>query len=164
VGANTDKTTGYEYVYYDSAIDSLPLAQRLVNKSPYVLNSDKGALNLTLDSVFNKPDASTGWILYNDEKPLDAGGKNDGNLGHTKGVLAFDTKTKTGYWLLHSWLKFADPKAKADPTPKYGQTYLCISLDLDTVAQIADQMINHQEPQTYLCRTANLDSTSAVFH
>jgi deoxyribonuclease II len=116
-GANTDKTTGYEYVYYDSAIDSLPLAQRLVNKSPYVLNSDKGALNLTLDSVFNKPDASTGWILYNDEKPLDAGGKNDGNLGHTKGVLAFDTKTKTGYWLLHSWPKFADPRQKLIQLP-----------------------------------------------
>src|SRR6516162_9210470 len=26
---------------------------------------------------------------------------------------------------------------------KYGQTYLCISLDLDTIAAIADQMINH---------------------
>jgi len=26
---------------------------------------------------------------------------------------------------------------------KYGQTYLCISIDLDTIAAIADQMINH---------------------
>jgi deoxyribonuclease II len=162
-GANTDQTTGYEYVYYDSAIDQLPAAQRSIAKSPYLLNTDKGALNQTLDSVFNNPDASTGWILYNDERPAGIGGKDDGNLGHTKGVLAFDTKTKTGYWLLHSWPKFAEPKAKADPTPKYGQTYLCISLDLDTVAAIAQQMINHQEPQTYLCRTANLDSNNPIF-
>jgi len=162
-GANTDQTTGYEYVYYDSAIDQLPAAQRLIAKSPYLLNTDKGALNQTLDSVFNNPDASTGWILYNDERPAGIGGKDDGNLGHTKGVLAFDTKTKTGYWLLHSWPKFAEPKAKADPTPKYGQTYLCISLELNTVAAIAQKMINHQEQQTYLCRTANLDSKNPIF-
>jgi deoxyribonuclease II len=148
--ANSDKATGYEYVYYDSTIDKLPLAQRFVTKSPYLVNRDKGALNLTLDSVFNDPDASTGWILYNDEKPADVAGKDDSNLGHTKRVVAFYAKTKTGYWLLHSWPKFAEPKVKADATPKYGRTYLCIFLDLDTLASIAGQMINYQGPQTYL--------------
>jgi deoxyribonuclease II len=162
-GQNTDQTTGYEYVYYDSTIDKLPAVQRLITKSPYVLNSDEGALNLTLDSVFNKPDASTGWILYNDEKPEDLGGRDDANLGHTKGVLAFDTRTQTGYWLLHSWSKFAEPKAKTDPTPKFGQTYLCISLDLAAVEAIADQMLSHQEPQTYLCCTVNLDRDSSIY-
>jgi deoxyribonuclease-2 len=163
-GATTDKTTGYEYVYYDSTIDALPSAKQNIEKSPYVLNSDKGALNLTLDSVFkNNPDASTGWILYNDEMPADIPGKDNGSLGHTKGVLAFDTKTKTGYWLLHSWPKFADPKGKADPTPKYGQTYLCLSLDLATIEQIAAQMIDHQEPQTYYCRIADLDNSSSIY-
>jgi deoxyribonuclease-2 len=152
-GANTDKTTGYEYVYYDSTIDQLAPNKRIIDKSPYLLNSDKGALNQTLDSVFNNPDATTGWILYNDERPGDIPGKDNGALGHTKGVLAFDAKSKTGYWLLHSWPKFAEPKAKADPTPMYGQTYLCLSLDFATLEQIAGQMISHQEPQTYLNRT-----------
>ena len=101
-----------------------------------------GALNLTLQSVFNKPAATTGWILYNDEKPVDVPGNDNGELGHTKGVLAFDTRTKSGYWLLHSWPKYAEPKAKADPTPMYGQTYLCLSLDLATLEQIAAQMID----------------------
>ena len=56
-GATTDMTTGYEYVYYDSFIDQQPtVSNRNIVKSPYVLNSDQGALNKTLDSVFNNPD------------------------------------------------------------------------------------------------------------
>ncbi len=150
-GATTAKTTGYEYVYYDSSIDQqMPVSKRNIVKSPYVLNSDQGALNRTLDSAFNKPDSTTGWILYNDERPGDVPGNDNGALGHTKGVLAFDTATKTGYWLLHSWPKFAEPKAKTDPTPKYGQTYLCLSLTLDTLQTIASLMIDYQQPQTYL--------------
>src|SRR5258708_7005416 len=111
-GSGSDKTTGYEYVYYDSNIDKAGKGN--VEKSPNVLNEGKGALNLTLDSVFKKPGATTGWILYNDEKPASAKGKDNGNMGHTKGVIAFDTATKTAYWLLHSWPKFADPGADHD--------------------------------------------------
>jgi deoxyribonuclease-2 len=163
-GASTDKTTGYEYVYYDSTIDQeAALSKRHIDKSPYLLNGDKGALNKTLDSVFNTPDSTTGWILYNDEKPGDVPGKDDGALGHTKGVLAFDTETKTGYWLLHSWPKFSEPNPKADPTPKYGQTYLCLSLNLDTLQAIASQMIDHQQPQTYLNRINSLDKASPLY-
>ena len=165
-GANTDKTTGYEYVYYDSSIDQQPtVSNRNILKSPYVLNSDQGALNETLDSVFNNPDSTTGWILYNDERPGDVPGKDNGALGHTKGVLAFDTATKSGYWLLHSWPKYAEPQAKADPTPKYGQTYLCLSLTLDTLEQIATLMIDYQQPQTYLNRVdcLNNNKTSPLY-
>jgi deoxyribonuclease II len=161
-GATTDKTTGYEYVYYDSSIDQQPtVSNRNILKSPYVLNSDEGALNKTLDLVFINPDSTTGYILYNDEMPGDVPGKDNGALGHTKGVLAFDAATKTGYWLLHSWPKFAEPKAKADPTPKYGQTYLCLSLTFDTLEQIAALMIDHQQPQTYLNRVDCLNNNEA---
>lgn len=88
--------------------------------------------------------------------------RDDGNLGHTKGVIAFDTASETAYWLLHSWPKFSAPNAKQDPTPKYGQTYLCLSLDLDTARKIAQQMAIHQEPQTFLSRTANLPDTDPL--
>ena len=165
-GATTDQTTGYEYVYYDSTIDQQPtVSNRNIVKSPFVLNSDQGALNKTLDLVFNNPDSTTGWILYNDERPGDIPGKDNGALGHTKGVLAFDTDTKTGYWLLHSWPKFAEPQAKVDPTPKYGQTYLCLSLTLDTLEQIASLMIDHQQPQTYKNRVDCLknNTTSPLY-
>jgi deoxyribonuclease-2 len=67
--------------------------------------------------------------------------------------------------LLHSWPKYLDPDADAehDPTPKYGQTYLCVSLDLATANQIAAQMATHQEPQVYLPRTANLAKTDPLY-
>ena len=159
-GANSDAATGYEYCYYDAAIDA---AGGAVAKSPYTIDGGKGALNRTLASVFAKPSPTTGWILYNDEKPEGAAGTDDGNLGHTKGVIAFDTGSGTAYWLLHSWPKFAAPAAPKDPTPEYGQTYLCLSLDIATARAIAAQMAEHQEPQTYLCRPAKLARTDPLF-
>jgi deoxyribonuclease-2 len=166
-GVNNDGATGYEYVYYDSTIDANPDPRlRTIAKSPNVLNSDKGALNLTLDSVFTDfktPSATTGWVLYNDEMPIAAGRHDDGTKGHTKGVIAFNTESGTAFWLLHSWPKFADPGATNDPTPKYGQTYLCISLDLDTANSIAKQMADHQEPQIYFSNTANLPQTAPLY-
>lgn len=165
-GSSNDETTGYEYVYYDATLDaSADKSKHKVSKSPNVLNGGTGALNFTLNSVFKpkSPAATTGWILYNDEMPASTKEKDDGNRGHTKGVIAFDTASKTAYWLLHSWPKFADPEAANDPTPKYGQTYLCLSLDLATAGKIAAQMGNHQEPQVYFPRTADLPKTDPLF-
>jgi deoxyribonuclease-2 len=46
-GATTDKTTGYEYVYYDSSVDQQPtVSNRNILKSPYVLNSDQGVYEI----------------------------------------------------------------------------------------------------------------------
>jgi len=152
-GASNDSATGYEYVYYDSALDK---KKGKVAPSKYTIDSGKGALNETLDSVFKAPSKTTGYILYNDEAPEQAKIRDDGNLGHTKGVIAFDTATETAYWLLHSWPKFSVPNAKQDPTPKYGQTYLCLSLHIDSARKLARQMAVQQEPQTFLSRPANL--------
>lgn len=147
--SQTDSAVGYEYVYFDA--DSSE-----VLKSPYRLDQGKGALNLTLNTIFRSPAPTTGWILYNDEKPASASGPDDGNLGHTKGVIAFDTASKSAFWLLHSWPKYAAPGAVGMPTPMYGQTFLCISLDMNTANKIAAQMPTHQEPQCYLPRAASL--------
>ncbi|MBS1532679.1 MAG: deoxyribonuclease II family protein [Bacteroidetes bacterium] len=167
-GPGTDGATGYEYVYYDSKIDASPdVTKRTMGESKFVLNSDKGALNLTLHSVFGgypaAPDGTAGWLLYNDEMPADVGLKDDGTKGHTKGVLAFDTASKTAYWLLHSWPKFVDPKATTDPTPMYGQTYLCLTISLDTARRLATQMISYQEPQIFFPNTADLPDDDPIY-
>jgi deoxyribonuclease-2 len=140
--AQTDSTSGYEYVYFDDKA-------KAVSRSPNKLTDGKGALDLTLASLFKKPDATTGWILYNDELPADVGRSDSGSLGHTKGVIGFDTSTDSGFWLLHSWPKYADPGAVGLPTPMYGQTFMCITINLATANQIASQMITHQQPQVY---------------
>jgi len=155
--ADSPTTTGYEYIYYDSKI-------KKVVKSPNLLTDGKGALDLTLKSIFDKPSDSMGWILYNDEMPEDAHRKDSSKYGHTKGVLAFDTDTKTAFWLLHSWPKYADPGASKMPTPLYGQTFMCISLDIATASKIAAQMANHQTPQVYLPRVPKgLDKKDPLF-
>ena len=158
--ANSDSATGYEYAYFDANIDA---NGGKVQKSPNRLNEGKGALNLTLNSVFDKPAATTGWILYNDEMPASAKGTDSGSCGHTKGVIAFDTASRSAFWLLHSWPKYAAPAAPGMPTPMYGQTFLCISLDVKTADQIAAQMANHQEPQCYLPRPASLKKDDALY-
>src|SRR6185437_13941960 len=85
-GNGGDAATGYEYVYYDATIDKEggPVAA-----SQHTIDSGKGALNETLNAVFGCKDPSLGWILYNDETPDAAKITDDGNLGHTKGVIAF---------------------------------------------------------------------------
>jgi len=143
--AGSSSATGYEYMYYDPNIGK-------VVKSPNELNRGTGSLNLTMKSVFTNPAATTGWILYNDEMPASAQRTDVNSFGHTKGVIAFDTESKTALWLLHSWPKYADPGAPGMPTPEYGQTLLCISLDLATAGKIADQMTSHQEPQIFTPR------------
>jgi deoxyribonuclease-2 len=147
-------TTGYEYAYYDARTGA-------VAKSTNLLNDGKGAVDLTLRAFFHEPAETTGWILYNDEMPADVTSiKNNGRLGHTKGVIAFDTASKTALWLLHSWPKYADQKSTELPTPEYGQTFLCLSLHLDTASRIALQMTTNQEPQVYEKRLPTTLDTS----
>ena len=144
------KTTGYEYLYLD-ADTSGPLTL-----SPHRLDTPDGALYQTLLPLYQAAEAGTnsiGWIFYNDEIP---GAKdNNGELGHTKGVLAFDLVTQSAFWLLHSTPRY--PLVDRPDFPEderiYGQTYLCITLDgLDTARALARVMCHQHEPQTYGCR------------
>lgn len=142
------KTEGNEYLYLD-ATSKGPLAL-----STNQIEQPNCALTETLGQIYKASkgtDASVGWICYNDEIPGDA--DNDGDKGHTKGVLAFDLKSDSAFWLLHSWPKFPDIKDGAQGAPNYGQTYLCVSLpSVDAARTIAQQMYNCQEPQTYEVR------------
>ncbi len=142
------KTSGYEYAYYDDKTGKLAA-------SANTLDSDQGALHKTLDALFNSQSATTGWIIYNDETPTGFNIEDNGDLGHTKGLLAFDTAQQQGFWLLHSWPKYADPKAEQMPTPKYGQTFICLTLSLDSIRNIAKLMLTHQQPQVFAWKLAD---------
>jgi len=62
--------------------------------------------------------------------------------GHTKGVVAFDGES--GFWLIHSVPRY--PPMVSDgygypPTGhRYGQMYLCITLDASTIDDIGLQL------------------------
>lgn len=138
----TGTATGFEYAYFDSN-------SAAVVRSPYTLDSDNGALFHTLDSLFSNPSANTGWLLYNDETP---DGHTSLTLGHTKGAIGFDVASDSAVWLIHSWPKFPTPDDSAQPSPMFGQTFLCIALDLATARQLATQMHVYQQPQVYSSR------------
>lgn len=148
-GLTGDSASGYEYAYWDPTL-SQPV------KSPYRIDQSKGWLHDTLAGVFQNSSSSVGYVCYNDEAPAQWGKPDNGNLGHTKGCLAFDLSDGSAWWLLHSWPKFPWPGLYQTaippsdyPTPIYGQTKLCLSVSIDTLGQIAAQMIDHQEPQVY---------------
>ncbi len=143
------KVTGTEYVYFDSNAPS----DGKLTLSPHHVDQD-GALANTLKQVFVPEGSSTqhqGWFFYNDENPIT--GAVVGSRGHTKGVLAFDMGTNSGFWLVQSVPKF--PPAGSYSYPKTGmpnaQTLLCVSLQDASAAQdIARQMFVAQQPNVYL--------------
>ena len=151
-----DKVTGTEYVYFDSNMAS----GGKLSLSPNRVDAD-GALPNTLAQLYHEEGASTahlGWYFYNDENPIT--GRTNGERGHTKGVLAFDLRTNTAFWLVQSTPKF--PPKDTYSFPKTGepnaQTLLCITLQDATVAQaIAKQQFTCQQPNVYLASTIPLD-------
>ncbi len=153
--ASTPDAIEYEYVYYDPNVGK-------VDKSSYCLSEGKGAVNLTLSSVFDKPADTTGWLIYNDEMSIGEAGKDDSSLGHPQSVIAFDSTSKTAFWLLHSWFEHTAPGAGGMP-PLYGQTFLCISLDMETASKIIEEISNHQEPDVYLPNISTTLEKNDVF-
>lgn len=76
------------------------------------------------------------YILYNDEPP---NRKSNSIKGHNKGVVL--ANTEGGFWLVHSVPHF--PPIGADYTyPRsgtvYGQSFLCISLDLPNLDKVGE--------------------------
>lgn len=155
--AKNDSATGFEYAYFDDKA-------KKVDRSKTTLDKHDGALARTLQSVFNSNSKTAGWILYNDELPPGADkGTDNHNLGHTKGMLGFDTASGTGFWLIHSWPKYTAPHLAGAPAPQYGQTFLCLSLSIDTIREIAKVMPHHHQPQCYLPQAANLKKGDPIF-
>jgi len=156
---NTGKpATGYEYAYFDAKSKALA-------GSKHLLNDKTNALRLTLQQLSVGKAGSLGVVYYNDEYPSTLKKANNGSRGHCKGVLAFDTATKSAIWLLHSTPRYATPGSFDFPADEldYGQTYLCITLkDIAAAESIAQQMTTEQGPQTY--GPALPKAASSVWH
>jgi deoxyribonuclease II len=144
-GTNNDSATGFEYAYCDSD-NPTP------SKSPHTLDSGSGVLAETLAQLERD---GVGYILYNDERP--DGKPDNGELGHTKGVLAWDTAAGVGFWLIDSWPLFPVLGAKEPPTPIYGQTFLCLSLSLEMLGYVAKSLYAVHQAQVYEAKVGASD-------
>ncbi len=150
--------TGNEYVYFDAKSTALAGSKNM-------LNDNKNALHLTLQQIPTAAHPTTGAVFYNDEYPSSLKKTNNGDRGHCKGVLAFDAKTNSAIWLVHSTPRYHDPAGSGFPADEldYGQTFLCITLkDVKTAEAIAQQMLAQHGPQTY--GPALPSTASSVWH
>lgn len=154
---------GFDFFYFDPISAALEL-------SPVGLDQNNQALNHTLTSIFNAPD-SAGYLVYNDEH-VDRE-ENKSGKGHCKGILAFDKRSDSALFLLHSTPRFPANKESTLPDDEeiYGQTFICISLpDYQSANQIAQQMLCQQNPQV-LTESSHIPSSlqadeplSLLFH
>ena len=158
----TKPSTGFEYMYFDSN------SKKALARSSNLMSAKVRALYNTLGQLYpttKNPNQGLGWIFYNDERCDNK--PHDDEKGHTKGVLAFNTKDNSAFWLLHSTPRFAlttDAEFPQDESD-YGQTYLCVTLkDVATANQIAQQMYQQQEPQLYCWNEHGTIPTDSYFY
>lgn len=153
-------TTGDEYLYCDSRWHSE------LKLSKYRLHAAKNAVSETLHQAF-VGDATTGYILWNDEIPPTKSQphpSNNGAKGHSKGALVFNRTTNSGFYMLHSTPRFPVEGEIALPYDEriYGQTFLCVTLNYQTVVQIAEILRTHHEPQVYASHNLPKEPSSAL--
>lgn len=82
--------TGYIYLDSSSSLDQW-------HKSVVSMSSNLSITGLTLAPLYQSSENS--YIFYNDQPPNMPVSM---SYGHSKGVLAFDEKTDSGFWLIHS--------------------------------------------------------------
>lgn len=86
-------------------------------------------------------------LEFNDETPA---GAESSSKAHQKGVIAFDSASSTGFYLLHSTPKW--PNAPDDDqsftNDDYAQHYFCTSIDLESLNVLGDVLFVTR-PQIY---------------
>ncbi|XP_028457164.1 deoxyribonuclease-2-beta-like [Perca flavescens] len=128
----TDKTTGFEYLYIDSA-------GKTTSKP---INNPNGVLANTLRPIFTTSMTDNfAFISYNDQPP---GCDAIAEFGHSKGVVMMDTTT--GVWLLHSVPRFPfkrdQNKFYPDSGVKNAQTFICVTFNYNTFQQIGEHLLD----------------------
>ncbi|CAH1113580.1 unnamed protein product [Psylliodes chrysocephalus] len=129
---------GHGYIYLTSKDDSWKF-------SAISINNSKSIIGNTLSDLY-KDKSSLSYILYNDEPP---NGQTSSIKGHTKGVVAADNNG--GFWMIHSVPKFpeiSNSYSFPQSGSVYGQTFLCISMDLENLDKVGLQL-QYNEPDIY---------------
>ncbi|GMT36775.1 hypothetical protein PFISCL1PPCAC_28072, partial [Pristionchus fissidentatus] len=153
-GEPSDSADGYGFYYLDST------SKASFKPSPVSLKLPHNAIGYSLAPYYERQnDADLLHVFYNDEPALNntkmaehlAGRISEAasvELGHTKGVLLFDKTSGSGIWLIHSVPKFppADFYVYPETGTDYGQQFLCLTLDVHTLAQLGTVMFyNHPD-------------------
>lgn len=136
---------GAMYAYLDPTLGELDpdTAEWKISQDKTLEQSEGNALADTLQQVYSNSDGDIAYVQYNDEAPDEK--RSSSYQGHTKGVWA--TGQGGGFWLVHSVPRFPDPISESsghyegypDFAKKYGQSFLCISMDIQEMDAAALQ-------------------------
>ncbi|GMT05838.1 hypothetical protein PENTCL1PPCAC_28012, partial [Pristionchus entomophagus] len=166
VGEPSDSADGYGFYYLDST------SKTSFKPSPVSLKLPHNAIGYTLAPYYDRmDDEELLHVFYNDEPAvngtelkrraeemarINAGNVSEAasvEVGHTKGVLLFDKASGSGIWLIHSVPKFpqADKYVYPYTGTDYGQQFLCLTLDVQTLAQLGTVLF-YNHPDVYSFR------------
>ncbi|XP_054163285.1 deoxyribonuclease-2-like [Oppia nitens] len=119
------------------------------------ITDKKSIFGQTLQPLYDKSaDSYISYINYNDETPDD---KTTSGGAHAKGVVGAD-KTH-GFWLIHSVPKFPSKESThryeyPETGGRYGQTALCISISIDEVDKVIEQLL-YMRPHVYSIKVSS---------
>ena len=132
--------TGHGYAYADARTPALRMSSHSLN------DATKGAVGLTMAPLYGDT-SGLGYAQYNDHTPED---KQQSTRGHIKGVTMFDAQG--GFWIIHSVPRYspypADGYSYVPSGVRYGQSYICVSLDRANMAKVGTQL-RHMQPLLY---------------
>ncbi|XP_023029626.2 deoxyribonuclease II [Leptinotarsa decemlineata] len=115
---------------------------QISNKS---INNTNSIIGNTLQNLYSSKNDVL-YILYNDEPPNE---NKNSNKGHTKGVVMADMTG--GFWVVHSVPNFPEmgsSYAYPENGVVYGQSFLCISMDLKNLNKVGIQL-QYNQPEIY---------------
>lgn len=143
-----------------SAQDSIPAntLNPLYNDVSSVITFETNSQNNHIHFNQNESEKCA-WVVYNDDPPNE---QFNPKYGHTKGVVV--ANEKQGFWLIHSVPKFPPPPNTGQKVSKrlkntiisdgkydypisgtrYGQSFLCISLNSDQLDIVGKQLMYNQ--------------------
>ena len=157
---------GAGYAYIDPTMDDADASEWRMVEGKSLDEPEGNAVSDTLQQVYRDVNGEYAYVQYNDESP--EGKRSSAYQGHTKGVWA--TGEGGGFWLVHSVPRYpADISKSPDGYPglpdneyKYGQSFLCISLDLEQMDAAAEQfyynrgmIYDHREVQALASQLPN---------
>jgi len=125
---------GYKYDVFDA--DSGEFTE-----SQYTLqDASNGCLSHTLNQLYNADPNSIGHVFFDDQSPDNV---EHWDNAHMKGDLGFDSNG--GFWLVHSVPRFPNYTQfdyfYPEEETKFGQSYMCLNLDLTTINTVASFMM-----------------------
>ncbi|GIQ83740.1 deoxyribonuclease II, partial [Kipferlia bialata] len=138
--ANPDIQAGYGYAYLDSVN-----RDHFTTSEGTLKDTDRGAVSLTMKMIQDAQSGSAqvGVGYYNDAEP----GKedSDGYRAHAKGMVAVDSQSRTGVFIMHSVPHYPhiladEPYQYPDTETVHGQSFICVSMDKGSTEEVGEML------------------------